>query len=136
MPETSSQLATRISHPTSPMAIIRLKGLEFFAYHGYHAEERTIGNRYRVDLEMEADASDAAQRDDLSGTINYEEAFIIVRERMAVPARLLEHVGYDMVQALRAAFPKLKRVQVEVTKFNPPLGGVCEAASVLTAWPE
>lgn len=118
------------------MAIIRLKGLEFFAYHGYHAEERTIGNRYRVDVEMEADASAAAQRDELSGTVNYERAFAIVRDRMGIPARLLEHVGYDVVQALREAFPQLKRVQVEVTKFNPPLGGVCEAASVVTLWPE
>jgi dihydroneopterin aldolase len=118
------------------VGIIRLNGMEFFAYHGYHAEERTIGNRYRVDIELETNFGEAALSDDLSATINYEKVFGIVRDRMQVPARLLEHIAHEIVHHIRAAFPQVERVQAEVTKFNPPLGGVCVSASVVVVWPE
>ena len=118
------------------MGLIRLTGLEFFAYHGYHAAERDMGNRYRIDVEITTDFGPAAERDELAGTVNYEQVFALVRDRMATPARLLEHIGYELCQAIYARFGQIARVQVEVTKFNPPLGGVCHAASVTVCWPD
>jgi dihydroneopterin aldolase len=118
------------------MGIIRLTGLEFFAYHGYHAEERTIGNRYKVDVELEAFLGQAAIADDLSSTIDYEKVFAIVTERMKKPAWLLEHIAYEITESLRNAFPQVKRISIEVSKFNPPLGGVCHSASVVVRWPD
>jgi 7,8-dihydroneopterin aldolase/epimerase/oxygenase len=118
------------------MGIVRLKGLEFFAYHGYHAEERTIGNRYLVDVEIETDFGQAAIADDLAHTVNYEAVFAIVRDRMQVSARLLEHIAYEICESLRLTFAQARRIQVEVTKYNPPLGGVCHSASVVIAWPD
>jgi len=113
------------------MGIIRLTGLEFFGYHGYHAEERTIGNRYRVDVELETDFGQAAVSDDLAATVNYETVFALVRTRMEQPTRLLEHLAHEMATRIKEGFPHVERVQVEVKKYNPPLGGVCEAASVV-----
>jgi dihydroneopterin aldolase len=110
--------------------------MEFFSYHGYHAAERTIGNRYRVDIELDADFGQAAIADDLTATVNYEKIFAVVRDRMHIPARLLEHLAYEIVEGIREAFPQVKRVQAEVIKFNPPLGGVCLSASVVLQWPE
>jgi dihydroneopterin aldolase len=118
------------------MGVIKLTGLEFFAYHGYHAEERTIGNRYKVDIELETNFGQAAIADDLTATVNYEKVFSIATERMKRPARLLEHLAYEINEGLREAFPQVKRIQIEVTKFNPPLGGVCHSASVVVVWPE
>ena len=123
-----------ITWPIS-MGIIRLEGMEFFAYHGYHVEERTIGNRYEVNLEVEADFEEGAQTDRLGGTVDYGKLHQLVSERMAQPAKLLEHLAREMCVAIQAAFPFLSRVQVGVTKFNPPLGGICHKATVVYQLP-
>ena len=118
------------------MGIIRLTGLEFFAYHGYHAEERSIGNRYRVDLELETDFAPAAQSDDLAGTVDYTRVYALVQARMQEPAYLLEHLAKQITDQLRAAYPQLRSTQVAVTKYNPPLSGICAEATVIIRWPE
>ena len=117
------------------MGIIKLEGMEFFAYHGFHVEERTIGNRYEVNLEVETDFEEGAQTDRLAGTVDYGRLHAIVRERMAQPAKLLEHLAREMCLSISNTFPFLARVRVAVTKFNPPLGGICQKATVIYEWP-
>lgn len=110
---------------------IRLRRISFYAYHGVLDQERTVGGEYWVDLTLYPDNIGAAVQDDrLDGTVNYAEAYEIVRREMAQPSALLEHVGGRIAQALFAAFPALLRIEVEVCKVNPPIGAVCEGASV------
>ena len=110
---------------------IRLRRMAFYAYHGVLPQERTVGGEYWVDLTLYPDDIGAAVQDDrLDGTVNYAEAYEIVRREMAQPSALLEHVGGRIAQALFAAFPALLRIEVEVCKANPPIGAACEGASV------
>ncbi|MEQ9440078.1 MAG: dihydroneopterin aldolase [Cyclobacteriaceae bacterium] len=112
------------------MAKILLEGLEFFAYHGYHKEERKTGNRYNVDVLVEADVTKAAVRDQLTETIDYAQLYQTVKEEMEQPAKLLEHIGHRIIQRVLEQFPQVMAVEVQVSKFNPPLGGVCRRACV------
>nr|WKN39047.1 dihydroneopterin aldolase [Tunicatimonas sp. TK19036] len=112
------------------MAKILLEGLEFFAYHGYHQEERKTGNRYNVDVLVEADVKQAAIQDQLKETIDYAKLYQTVKEEMEQPAKLLEHIGYRIIQQILEEFPQVTAVEVQVSKFNPPLGGVCRRACV------
>lgn len=109
---------------------IALEGMEFFAFHGYYDEEQKIGNKYGVDLCIDTDLHAAAQADDLHKTINYEVLYKLVHEEMKVPARLLEHLGHRIIDRVYGRFPHLKRVKVNIYKFNPPLGGICHKAKV------
>ena len=68
------------------MGKVSLEGMEFYARHGYYEEERVIGNKYSVDVTIEADLSEAAATDKLDGTINYERVYEIVSDVMAVDA--------------------------------------------------
>ena len=56
------------------------------------------------------------QEDRLDGTVNYAEAYEIVRREMTQSSALLEHVGGRIAHALFAAFPVLLRIEVEVCK--------------------
>jgi dihydroneopterin aldolase len=112
------------------MAKILLEGLEFFAYHGYHKEERKTGNRYNVDVLVEANVKEAAVRDRLKETIDYAKLYQTVKEEMAQPAKLLEHIAHRIIQRVLEQFPQVEAVEVQVSKFNPPLGGVCHRACV------
>ena len=115
-------------------ARIELRGLTFFAFHGVLLEERQLGNRFVVNLVLEADISRAVCTDNLGDTVNYAEVYEVVRREMAVPSQLLEHVCGRIATALLDAFAPLQRVRVSVTKRNPPIEGAgsCESAVSLT----
>lgn len=112
------------------MAKILLEGLEFFAYHGYHKEERKTGNRYNVDVIVEANVMKAAIHDTLKETIDYAQLYRTVKEEMEKPAKLLEHIAHRIIQRVLQQFSQVSAVEVQVSKFNPPLGGVCRRACV------
>ena len=112
------------------MGKITLEGIEFFAYHGFYQEERKTGNRYSVDITVEADLSQAAEEDKLRETINYEKLYAMVRDEMEQPSKLLEHIGHRLIEQTFRDFPEIRSVEVSVSKFNPPVGGVCRRAVV------
>lgn len=104
--------------------------MEFYARHGYYEEERIIGNKYSVDVHIESDFREAADSDQISGTINYEKIYKTVANVMNIDALLLEHLAGKMVKELKAHFPDAGRVTVKVSKYNPPIKGLCHRASV------
>jgi dihydroneopterin aldolase len=109
---------------------VALEGLEFHAYHGVYPHERSSGNKFEVDVIVNTEFSDSAFQDDLSGTINYENLYSIVSEEMAKPSKLLETVCHAIAQRTLASFISAKHVEVKISKFNPPIGGVCKKATV------
>lgn len=109
---------------------IILEGLEFHAYHGVYAHERSSGNKFEVDVSVETAINPSAFADDLTGTINYEALYSVVKTEMVKPSKLLERVGHAIAQKILATFPEALSVQINISKFNPPIGGVCRKASV------
>ncbi len=112
---------------------ISLERMEFYAHHGFYLEERTIGNKYEVSVNLEVDFKNAASNDDLAGTINYEAVYDIVKSIMSVEAKLLEHIASKIITGLKNAFPNLISVEVSVSKLNPPIKGLCKKATVTLA---
>ncbi|MBN8576677.1 MAG: dihydroneopterin aldolase [Cyclobacteriaceae bacterium] len=109
---------------------VELEGLEFHAYHGVYPHERSSGNKFEVDLIVDTEFSEAAFQDDLSGTINYEDLYTLVKEEMAKPSKLLETVGHAIANRTLQTFREAQHVTVKISKFNPPIGGVCKKATV------
>jgi 7,8-dihydroneopterin aldolase/epimerase/oxygenase len=112
------------------MGRIALEGMEFFAFHGFYDEEQKIGNKYGIDLFIYTDLHAAAETDDLHQTVNYEVLYKLVQEEMLVPARLLEHLGHRIIDRIYHRFPLIRKIKINVYKFNPPLGGICRRAKI------
>jgi len=110
---------------------VALEGLEFHAYHGVYPHERSSGNKFEVDIEVETEFQEAAFQDDLSGTINYEDLYALVKSEMNKPSKLLETVGHAIAEKILKSFASASSVEVKISKFNPPIGGVCKKASVV-----
>ena len=108
-----------------------LEGLEFHAYHGVYPQERSSGNKFELDVIVETEFREAAFHDHLSGTINYEEVYALVKAEMEKPSKLLERVGHSIAEAILTNFKDAISVQINISKFNPPIGGVCKKASVV-----
>ncbi|WP_420318004.1 dihydroneopterin aldolase [Ekhidna sp.] len=112
------------------MGKVSLEGMEFYARHGYYEEERVIGNKYSVDVTLDVDFSEAASDDKLEGTVNYEKVYEIVQNVMSIDANLLEHLAGKMIKALKENFSEVNQVQVRISKYNPPIKGLCHKATV------
>lgn len=109
---------------------IRLDDMRFYAYHGVMEQERHVGGHYLVSLDVEADLTAAVRTDDVSDTVSYAELFELVKNEMAIPSKLLEHVAGRIGQRTMERFEKITAVTVKVTKQNPPMGADCKGAAV------
>ena len=77
---------------------ILLKEIRCYAYHGVAPQENLIGNEYLIDLKLKVDISKAAQTDEVTDTVNYAEVHQVIKNEMAVPSKLLEHVSGRIIQ--------------------------------------
>ena len=109
---------------------IYLRNVRFHAFHGVLPQERIVGNDYLVNLVLDYDFSSAMKTDDLQGTLNYAEVYQKVREEMAVPSKLLEHVAGRIAHRLFSDFPEIQKLQLSITKENPPMGADSDGAGV------
>jgi 7,8-dihydroneopterin aldolase/epimerase/oxygenase len=113
------------------MSKILLENMEFFAYHGCFEEERIIGNKFFVDLEIDTDTSKAEMSDELRDTLNYQEVYNVLKEQMQVKSHLLEHLGRRIIDALDRRFKSIRYVKIKVSKMHPPLGGKMRSVSLV-----
>ncbi len=113
------------------MGLIQLEGMEFYAYHGCFKEERVAGNHFVIDLSIERDLSSAAQTDNLRDTLNYQEAYSLIKKEMVKKSYLLEHIAERILKALYAKFQGIEKATVKVSKMNPPMGGKIKQVSVV-----
>lgn len=109
---------------------IYLRNVRFHAFHGVLPQEGIVGNDYLVNLALDYDFSSAMKTDDLQGTLNYAEVYQKVREEMAVPSKLLEHVAGRIAHRLFSDFPEIQKLQLSITKVNPPMGADSDGAGV------
>ena len=109
---------------------ISLQGMEFFAYHGLHAEESTQGNTFLVDVEVETDFTKAAISDEISGTFDYEQIYDLVEQEMRIPSKLLEHVAARILLKIQQHPSPAFCIRICVAKLNPPLKGPTSKSAV------
>ncbi len=112
------------------MVWIGLSGMEFYAHHGVYEEEKRIGTSFIVDIKVFTDATLACLNDDLSGTVNYETLYTIVKNKMASPVKLIEHVAELITEDIRTSLPAAEKVYIRIQKKHPPLGAKTEASFV------
>ena len=105
------------------MMLIELRGMSFHAGHGCYAEEKITGNRFEVDLKLRPYTSAAPQTDNIDDALNYQDAYNIVAEQVAVTSNLLEHVAQRILSALFAHYKTLEWASVSVAKLAPAMGG-------------
>ncbi len=111
--------------------IIILEGMRFYAHHGVLEQELILGNHYTIDLKIYLDLSKASQTDDLNDTVSYADIYSVVKDEMAIPSQLLEHVAGRIINKITESFPTIKKVRIKLSKHNPPVGGEVEKATIV-----
>ena len=104
------------------MDSLTLHRLRFFAHHGVLPAETAHGQTFEVTVRLEFPFADAARADDLARTIDYQDAYNIVRQVMDGPRRQLAEALAEAIAAeLLRAFLRVEAVEIEVIKPHPPV---------------
>ena len=112
------------------MGKIFLKNIRLYAYHGCLDEEEKIGSDYVVNVVVHTELEKSSFSDELSDTVDYVSLYAIVKEEMAVRAKLLEKVADRIIKRIFREHEEVSRARVKVAKQNPPIGGNVEEVAV------
>ncbi|TCK83327.1 dihydroneopterin aldolase [Albibacterium bauzanense] len=112
---------------------VNLEDLRFYSYHGFYPEEQILGNEYFVNIKTFFDSSGLGD-DQLEHTVNYEQLYSIATTAMKNPRKLLETVADEILENIKLEFQHLTRIEVSISKINPPFGGDRAQARVTIQW--
>ncbi len=110
--------------------VVRIVGLEVPGRHGVHDEERILGQRFVLDLEMTLANDRATTSDDLADTVDYaalsDAVVAIVRGK---PVALLERLARVVADRVLEE-PAVRAVNVTIAKPHVAIPHVLDEVSV------
>ena len=102
-----------------------LRQMPFYAHHGVHEEERSLGQKFVVDVDWWLDTRPAAWADDIGLTISYQHVYDHVRAVVEdTPVHLVETLAERIATSLLDHFASVDQVRVVVHKPGAPITGV------------
>jgi dihydroneopterin aldolase len=109
---------------------LKLRGMVFYGYHGALPEEKTLGQRFEVDVDVFRDLSKAGATDALSDTLNYAVVYDHVKD-------VMEGESYDLLEAVADRIARkvlnedgVTAVKLEIQKPSVPVPGVMRSMGV------
>lgn len=100
---------------------ICIRRLEVYAHHGVYEEEKRLGQKFYITVEMELDTRAAGISDDLQASVNYGEVCLgIVEWTKSHRRKLIEAAAEDIAHYLLVQYPMVRKVTVELEKPGAP----------------
>ena len=119
-----------MSEPFNGDRII-LRDLGFFGYHGLLSEEKSLGQRFFVDLECGVDLSAPALSDQIGATVSYAEIYDVVKSAFeSKRVNLIEALAQNIVDAVFGAFADVEWIVVRIRKPEAPIAMVRGEAAI------
>ncbi|TVZ16154.1 dihydroneopterin aldolase [Maribacter sp. MAR_2009_72] len=112
------------------MGKVQLENIKAYAHHGCLKEETNIGSDYLVNVSVTTNLTKASISDQLSDTVDYVHINKIVKQEMAIPSKLLEHVAKRITDRIFLELPTVEKAKISVSKINPPINGDVEKVTV------
>lgn len=108
---------TKVSRPDR----MQLHGMELFGRHGVFEEERKLGQRWIIDLDLQVDLREAGISDQLEHSINYAEIYKTVKHIVEEESyQLVEAITERIAAVLLETYSLIREATVRVTKPHPP----------------
>ena len=101
---------------------IFINGLSLHAHHGVMAYEAKVGQTFTIDLELEIDLAVAARSDKVMDTVSYDKVVDCVSRAFCDRrCRLIEAAAGQVVNAVLAAFARVRMIKVTIHKPHAPI---------------
>ena len=107
---------------TESLAKLSVVNIEFYAYHGVKDEEKKLGGKFQVDVDIYYDSTKAAINDNINFAVNYEEVVFTISE-------IVSNEGYDLIETLAneilntilEKFELVQKAKIRIRKMNVPM---------------
>ncbi|RIW29894.1 dihydroneopterin aldolase [Bacillus salacetis] len=110
---------------------IKVNEMEFYGYHGVFPEETKLGQRFRLNVTLDVDLSEAGRTDDIGDSVNYGEVYSLCKDVVeGKPYKLLEALAEKLAERILDGFSKVENCTIEVIKPDPPIPGHYRSVSV------
>jgi 7,8-dihydroneopterin aldolase/epimerase/oxygenase len=101
---------------------IFITGLSLHAYHGVMAYESKVGQTFTIDLALTIDLAAAARSDKVMDTVSYDKVVDCVSNAFCAQRyRLIEAAAGRVADAVLAAFPRVKSIEMTIHKPHAPI---------------
>lgn len=110
------------SNALNSLVRLCLHNVELYGYHGVLPQERVLGSKYALDVEVWYDAARAAQTDRVEYAVNYSEVLEVVVGVFETPYHLLEALSEAIICAVMEHFTLVEYIVLRIRKFSVPLG--------------
>ncbi|MBW9144365.1 2-amino-4-hydroxy-6-hydroxymethyldihydropteridine diphosphokinase [Clostridium sp. CM028] len=108
-----------------------IKDLEVYGHHGVFKEEKTLGQRFLISLELFLSLREAGITDDLTRTVHYGELCQLVEEEFNKESYdLIEKATEKLAEFILLKYDLVQRVKVKIKKPWAPIGKPLQYAAV------
>ena len=109
---------------------IKLNNIKFRAHIGVLPEEKVLGQNLEIDLIVETNF-DFSGKDELDETLSYVEFYEATKAVVeSSKADLIEHVAFEIIQAVKATSERISTVEVHLRKLAVPIEGIFDSAEI------
>ena len=113
---------------------IRLNNIIVYGFHGVHQEEKTLGQRFEIDLEYRLANPPFPWKDEERATVSYVNAHKIVSRVCAEKSfNLIETLGNRIIEEMRSRY-SIDLIIVRVRKPSVPIQGILDFVEVEVEW--
>jgi len=110
---------------------IYIKDLEIYANHGVFQEEKTLGQRFLISLELFISLREAGTTDDITKTVHYGElCHLVEKEFKKESYDLIEKATEKLAEFILLKYNLVQRVKVTIKKPWAPIGKSLQYAAV------
>ncbi|MCY6484695.1 2-amino-4-hydroxy-6-hydroxymethyldihydropteridine diphosphokinase [Clostridium aestuarii] len=110
---------------------IYIEDLEVYAFHGVNEEEKRMGQKFLISVELFLDLSQAGKSDDLTKTVNYGQLCCDIEEEFKNEKYdLIEKSAEEIAKYILLNYDLPQRVKVIVKKPWAPIGKPIKYAAV------
>lgn len=113
------------------LAKLSIVNLEYYAYHGVKKEEKKLGGKFQVDVDLHYDSKNAVINDDINFAVNYEEVTFAVSEIVLNESYdLIETLANEILNTIFDKFESVMIANVRIRKLNVPMRRVVKYVEI------
>lgn len=102
---------------------IYIKDLEVYGFHGVNQQEKDMGQRFLISLELFLSLREAGESDDLNKTVSYAQVCVDVEEQFKKKKYdLIEKTAEKLAEFVLLNYELVNRVKVKIKKPWAPIG--------------
>ncbi len=110
---------------------ITLDNMIFYGYHGLHEAERTLGQRFSVDINVETDPDLDQNVKQLEDTVDYTAIYEEVKEEVEnYKYHLLENLANKVLDRIMEKFPLVMNAKISIKKIAVPINGTLDHVEI------